>query len=301
MSHHHAHQRIPSELTSALAFGLFLNLAFVVTEVCGGYYFDSLSLYGDAGHNFSDVAAIALSWIAIWVSQKKASENYTYGYKKSTILAALFNAAFLIISALVIGWEAISRLNMPESPQGLPMAIIAGIGIAINGLTAWLFVKDKRQDLNIRGVYLHMVADTVVSFGVMLAGFGVEYTGLSAIDSISSMVIAGLILYSSWKLMQDTLRLSLNAVPDHINLDKVKRVMRNANGVAGVHHVHVWGLSTSQAALTAHLVIKTEYRDKVQEVKAHVKHQLQHLGIDHATLETEFEGDICEDDCEDYD
>lgn len=130
---------------------------------------------------------------------------------------------------------------MPESPQGLPMAIIAGIGIAINGLTAWPFVKDKRQDLNIRGVYLHMVADTVVSFGVMLAGFGVEYTGLSAIDSISSMVIAGLILYSSWKLMQDTLRLSLNAVPDHINLDKVKRVMRNANGVAGVHHVHVSG------------------------------------------------------------
>jgi cobalt-zinc-cadmium efflux system protein len=296
--HHHHHVDL-KEINRAFVIGIILNFVFVIIEVIVGLSIHSLSLLSDAGHNLADVASLALSLIAIRLMKVKPNEKYTYGYKKTTILVALFNAAVLLLSIGAIGYEAIHRILSPEPLPGKTISIVAAIGIVINALTALLFFRSKDNDLNIRSAFLHLLSDAIVSAGLVIGGIVILYTQLFWIDAVLSLVIAAVILLSTWQLLRDSLRLSLDGVPEGINLQKVKENISKLNGVKDFHHIHIWALSTKENALTAHLVVDTNTdMDNIEKIKHTVKHELQHLNIQHATLEIETEAAPCEEhDC----
>jgi cobalt-zinc-cadmium efflux system protein len=291
MPHDHAHHHTPQTLTHvgrAFLIGIILNLAFVIIEFISGFYTNSLALLSDAGHNLSDVATLALSLFAFGMAKRKATNVYTYGYHKSTILASLANAVILLVAVGSIGWEAIQRFMHPEVTQGYTISIVAGIGIVINGASAFLFFKDKDHDLNVKGAYLHLVTDALVSAGVVVAGLIIARTGIAWIDPLISIVIMALVLYSTWGLLTESLRLSMDAVPSGIDLEKIKQLLENQKGVSKVHHLHIWAIGTTRNAMTAHLVLEKGLSDQeVTELKHHLKHELEHLNIHHATFETE--------------
>ena len=293
-SHHHEHHHHHShtvELTSvkqAFIIGIVLNSAFVIIEVIAGFSTNSLALLTDAGHNLGDVAGLALSLIAFRLAKVKADKDYTYGYSKTTILVALINAVVLLIAIGGIGYEAVLRFFKPEPTQGIPMAIVAGIGILVNSVSALFFLRDKDKELNMRGAYLHLALDALVSAGVVVAGVIIYFTGLYWIDSAISIVIMIVILFSTLNLLKDSFRLSLDAVPRNIDMDEVKAAIVKIGGVRDMHHIHVWALSTTVNALTAHIVIDENMAAvDEQQLKEKVKHELQHYNIQHATLETE--------------
>jgi cobalt-zinc-cadmium efflux system protein len=297
MAEHHHHDHTPqlTKLNRAFIVGIILNALFVILEAAAGFYTDSLGLLTDAGHNLSDVASLALALLAFKLAKVKANENFTYGYQKTTILVALLNAVILLIAIGGIGWEAVQRLFHPEPIQGKTIAIVAGIGIVINAFTAFLFFQDKEHDLNVKGAYLHLAADALVSVGVVLAGIAIYYTNWFWLDSAISFVIIIVIFISTWHLLKDTLRLSLDGVPRNVNFPEVIAVITKLPEVKGVHHVHIWAISTTQNALTAHLVLKADSNTQtIKEVKDKLKHDLAHLNIQHITLETEFAGETCE-------
>jgi len=292
--HHHDHTPKIDHLNSAFIWGIVLNSTFVIVEVIAGLLSDSLSLLTDAGHNLSDVASLALALLAFKLTKAQSNKNYTYGYKRSTIIVSFFNATILLVAVGFIVYEAVMRFIHPLPVAGAAVAWVAFAGILINGFTAWLFVKDKDSDLNIKGAYLHMAVDAIVSLGVVISGLLIYFTGLSWIDSAVSIIIAVVILTGTWNLLKESLRLEMDGVPKDIDLKKIKTELMKAEGVVDIHHMHVWALSTTENALTAHLVVKPEDMAMFDDIKHDLRHRLEHLSISHSTFEPEFADEKCE-------
>lgn len=298
LGHHHHAVEIKS-VNRAFIIGIILNFAFVLIEAIIGLAIHSLSLLSDAGHNLADVASLAMALIAFRLMKVKPNEKYTYGYKKTTILVALLNAAVLLLSLGAIGYEAIHRLMSPEPLPGKTISIVAAIGIVVNGVTALLFLRGKDSDLNIKSAFLHLLSDAIVSAGLVVGGIIIYFTGMYWIDAALSILVALIILFSTWQLLKDSLRLSLDGVPEGIEISKIKKVIDGIKGVKDFHHIHVWAISTTENALTAHLVVdRSSSMDSLEQLKHTIKHELLHQNIQHATLEIEMEDSPCDEpDC----
>lgn len=295
MTHeHHNHSTAVSNINRAFIIGIIINALYVLIEFSAGLYYDSLSLISDAGHNLSDVAALALALLAFRLAKVKASDKFTYGYRKSTILVSLVNSVVLFIVIGGILWESIHRIHNTVILQGSAISIIAGIGIVINAVSAFLFFSVKENDLNIKGAYLHLMADAAVSLGVVISGVFISVFQVYWLDMVMSLIIVAAIFYSTWKLFKDSLSLTLDGVPSNIEIKNVISEIKNVEGVLGVHHLHVWAMSTTQNAMTAHILVKcnTEML-QLNRIKKGIKHELEHLNIQHATLEFETEDENC--------
>ncbi|MBK0380542.1 cation diffusion facilitator family transporter [Mucilaginibacter segetis] len=291
--HHHDHTPKLDHLNTAFIVGIVLNSAFVLIEVIAGILSGSLSLLTDAGHNLSDVASLALALLAFKLSKASANSKYTYGYKRSTIMVSFFNAVILFAAVGFIVYEAVMRFMQPANVAGSTVAWVAFAGIAINAFTAWLFVKNKDTDLNVKGAYLHMAVDAIVSLGVVISGIIIYFTHWFWVDSAVSIIIAVVILSGTWSLLTDSLRLEMDGVPKDIDLEKIKAELMKAKGVVDVHHMHVWALSTTENALTAHLVVDPEDMQIFDDIKQDLRHRLEHLSISHSTFEPEFADEEC--------
>lgn len=291
--HHHDHTPKLDHLNTAFIAGIILNSAFVVLEVVYGLISHSLSLLTDAGHNLGDVAGLALALLAFKLSKVGSTREYTYGYKRSTIIVSFFNALVLFVAVGIIGYEAVMRFIHPENVEGGTMAWVAFAGIGINAITAYLFVKDKDKDLNVKSAYMHMAMDAIVSFGVVVSGVVIYFTKLYWIDSAVSLVVAIVILRGTWHLLTESLRLEMDGVPKEMNLEKIRTELMKAKGVTDVHHIHVWALSTTENALTAHLVIDPASTLSFDNIKHDLRHRLEHLSITHSTFEPEFSDEEC--------
>ena len=288
--HHHHHTEKLTSLNGIFVFSIVLNLLFVGVEALVGLLENSLSLLSDAGHNLSDVFSLVLVLIAFHLAKVKSNHHYTYGYQKSTVLISLLNAIILLVAVGAIIIESIHKFYEPADVNGAAISWTAGVGILINGLTTVLLMKGQKDDLNVRGAFLHMAADTLVSVGVVISGIIISLTGLVVIDPIVSLVIAFVILVSTWNLLSDSLRLSLDGMPENITLEQVDKTLEENEHVRDVHHIHVWAISTTENALTAHIVLDDIAH--LEEVKSNIKHKLKELGISHSTLE--FETGECE-------
>ena len=293
--HHHEHNHQLISLNKAFIIGITLNIAFVIVEFGVGFYYNSLGLLSDAGHNLGDVASLVLAMLAFRLQKVHPNSRYTYGYKKSTILVSLLNAVILLVAVGIIIAESVDKLFHPVSVDGSAIAWTAGVGVVINALTAWLFMKDKDKDLNVKGAYLHMAADALVSVGVVVSGIIITYTEWSIIDPIIGLGITVIIIVSTWGLLHDSLRLSLDGVPVGIDAQKIQQLIMEQPGVENCHHLHIWALSTTETALTAHIVI--DNITQLEEVKQHIKEALEEAGIHHATLEFEDEKTTCCKEC----
>ncbi|WP_293666180.1 cation diffusion facilitator family transporter [uncultured Parabacteroides sp.] len=293
--HHHDHHHEITSLNKAFIIGISLNLVFVVAEFLAGFWYNSLGLLSDAGHNLGDVASLVLAMLAFRLAKVQPTSRYTYGYKKSTVLVSLLNAVILLVAVGIIIGESVGKLFHPQPVEGDAIAWVAGIGVVINAVTAWLFMKDKDKDLNVKGAYLHMAADALVSVGVVVSGLVIARTGWYVIDPIIGLLIALIIIYSTWGLLRDSLRLSLDGVPVGTDIRKVENAIREVPGVQDVHHLHIWAISTTETALTAHIVIKDT--NQMETVKHEIKHELEHVGVQHATLEFETTGACCSEPC----
>lgn len=290
--HHHKHSHRLTSLNKAFIIGIALNITFVIVEFGVGFYYNSLGLLSDAGHNLGDVASLVLAMLAFRLEKVHPNSRYTYGYKKSTILVSLLNAVILLVAVGIIIAESIDKLFHPVSVDGSAIAWTAGVGVVINALTAWLFMKDKDKDLNVKGAYLHMAADTLVSVGVVASGIIITYTGWSIIDPIIGLGIAVIIIVSTWGLLHDSLRLSLDGVPVGIDAQKIQQLIMEQPGVENCHHLHIWALSTTETALTAHVVIDDV--ERMEEIKCSIKNKLEEADIHHVTLEFEDKSISCE-------
>jgi len=285
--HTHSHQTgINQGNKNAFLFGIVLNAAFVLAEIIAGLIYNSMALLTDAGHNISDIASLVLSLLAFRIARKRSTAAFTYGYKKTTILAALANAVLLLVAVGVLGFESITRLFRPEKVEGGMIAWIAGLGIVINAVSAWLFFRVKNKDLNTRSAYLHLLADALVSVGVVVAGVLIHYTGWYWLDPAIGLAIMVVILISTWGILAESFRMTIDAVPPGIDLEDVKNVIRKIPGVDEVTHVHVWPLSTTENALTAHVRVDRllSFEGKLELVRT-IKHELQHHNIQHSTIE----------------
>ena len=292
--HHHN----INDYSHAFKIGVALNVGFIIIEVIFGLVADSLALLADAGHNLSDVLGLVLAWGASYLTQREATDRRTYGWRKSSILAALFNAIILLVAIGGIGWEAIRRFNHPLNVVGATMIWVAAIGVVINGITALLFMSGRRIDLNIRGAFLHMAADAGVSAGVVLVGIGIIETGWLWLDSVVSLLIVVVIFIGTWELLKDSFNLALDAVPRHINTEEVRNYLSSIPGISQVHDLHIWGMSTTEVALTAHLIKKSMEND--DSLIAEINKELQsRFGIDHITIQWERgENPNCDNSCE---
>ncbi len=283
MSHSHQHE---TDFGRAFAIGVLLNTGFIVAEVVFGLFSHSLSLLADAGHNLSDVMGLLMAWAASNLANRSPTERFTYGLRRTSVLAALFNAILLLVSLGAIAWEAIRRIRQPEPVLGQTMIWVAAAGVVINSVTAWMFARGRKGDLNIRGAFLHMAADAAVSAGVVVAGILILKTGWSLIDPISSLVIVVIILIGTWGLLRDSINLVLDAVPRGIDTVAVKDFLEQLPGVAAIHHLHVWGLSTTETACTAHVVKREpQLDDKLLKTIAQELHE--RFGIEHTTIQFE--------------
>ncbi|GAB4489400.1 MAG: cation diffusion facilitator family transporter [Saprospiraceae bacterium] len=293
--HHHHHGYVePDAINRAFFIGIGLNLVFVVVETIAGFATGSLALLTDAGHNLSDVGSLGLSLLAFRLARMRPSERFSYGYQKSTVLASLVNGLLLMAAVGGIGYEAIRRLSAPPQIPGLTIAAVAAAGIVVNGLSAWLFHRDREKDLNVKGAYLHLAADAAVSAGVVAAGLGMYWTGWRWLDPAISFLILAVILWSTWELLRESISLSLDAVPEKISLEKIRATALKIRGIKDIHHIHVWAMSTTQNALTAHLVLEEGLSsEEVHSAKKHFRHELEHMNINHATLETEGAAEEC--------
>lgn len=295
MEHNHNHTPKLEHLNRAFIIGIVLNLAYVILQIIIGLRINSLSLLSDAGHNFLDVGGLALSLLAFKLTKTNSSETYTYGYKKSSILISLVNAIVLLISIGIIGYEAIFRLQNPEPLPGKIIAFIAFIGIIINGFSAFLFFKDKDDDINIKSAFLHLFSDALVSLGLVIGGILIYYTELYWIDPILSIIICLVILISTWNLLKDSIILTLDGLPRNIDFDKVKNTFQKIEGILSFHHLHIWAISTSENALSGHIVVSENLsNDEIYTIRQGLKHELGHLNIEHCTIEIETEKYKCE-------
>ena len=282
----HAHAHVPKSFDSAFALGAALNLGFVVLEVIFGLLSNSTALLADAGHNASDILGLLVAWGAATLAQRAPTARYTYGLRASSILAALFNAMFLLVAVGAIGWEAIQRLSTPHEVGSITVMLTAAVGIGVNGFTAWLFMSGRKQDINIEGTYLHMAADAAVSAGVVVAGAGMLLTGWQWLDPAASLLICIVILWSTWGLLKSSVRMSLAAVPEGIDPAKVRAFLAALPAVSQVHDLHIWPISTTNTALTCHLVMPSGHPgdDFLMQVASELQHR---FSIEHATLQIE--------------
>lgn len=254
-AHGHSNALEPAGFGRAFVIGIVLNTAYVVIEAGYGIVSNSMALLADAGHNLSDVLGLIIAWVGMVLSKRQPTVRYTYGLRGSSILAALFNAMFLLVAVGAIAWEAIGRFANPQPVAGMTVIVVAGIGILVNTATALLFLRGRKQDLNIRGAFLHMTADAAVSAGVVVAGFTILLTGWLWLDPAISLVIAGIIVWSTWGLFKDSLAMSLGAVPAAIEPATVRRYFESLPGVTRIHDLHIWPIGTNEVALTCHLVM----------------------------------------------
>ena len=281
--HHHAD---PSANGRAFMVAIALNSIFVAVEFGYGYAANSTALMADAGHNLSDVLGLVLAWAAVVVGRKTPNERFTYGLRSTSILAALANAMLLLVACGAIGWEAVQRFAQPPAVASLTVMAVAAIGMVVNGLSAWMFMKGSAGDLNIRGAYLHMAADAAVSLGVVVAGLVMLFTGWYWLDPLVSLVIVAVIVIGTWGLLRESMHLALNAVPPHIDLSAVAGYLRELPGVTDIHDLHIWGMSTTESALTVHLVMPNGYPgdgviDNITQVLT------QRFSVHHSTLQIE--------------
>ncbi len=296
MEHKHEHTHT-NQHGKAFAIGIGLNLIFVAVEVFYGLLANSSALLADAGHNASDVLGLAFAWTASWLATIKPKGKYTYGLRKTTILASIVNAILLFGAVIAIGWDAIGKLQNPQPVGGKQVMIVAGIGVVINTFTALLFMKGQKHDLNIRGAFLHMAADAAVSLGVVVSGFLILKTGKNWIDPVTSFIIIAVILWGTWQLFSDSVNLALDAVPKNIDVEKVRRFIESKNGVANLHDLHIWAMSTTQNALTAHLVMPNGSDDNfITSLQNELKDK---FNIGHTTFQIENKNlqQNCETDC----
>lgn len=283
---HHEHSHAPKTYNRAFLIGTGLNISFVLVEAWFGLLTNSLALLADAGHNLSDVLGLLLAWGASYLVQRPPNRKYTYGFRRSSILAALINAILLLLTMGGITWEAIRRLQEPTAIAGGTVILVAGIGVVINTITALLFLSGRDKDMNIRGAFLHMAADALVSVGVVLAGIAILLTGWFWFDPVISLVIVVVIVIGTWNLFKDALELILDGVPKQIELIAVRTFLQELQGVTQVHDLHIWAMSTTETALTAHLVIPKEYTgDRFLTDTCEALHT--NFGIDHSTLQIE--------------
>jgi cobalt-zinc-cadmium efflux system protein len=283
--HNHAH---PTGHGRAFLIGIILNLGFVAIEAVYGILADSMALLSDAGHNLSDVLGLAIAGGAALLAKRGRTERFTYGLRSSSILAALFNAVLLLVAVGGIVWESIDRLVSPPPVAAITVMIVAGVGIIVNGFTALLFMQGGHDDLNIRGAFLHMVADAAVSLGVVLGGAAILWTGQTWIDPVLSLLIGAVIVWSTWGLLRQSLTLSLQGVPSGIAVSDVQRFLENRPGVARVHHLHIWAMSTTETALTVHLVIPGGHPGNHFLVLTQ-RELKNRFGIGHTTLQIEID------------
>lgn len=291
MAHDHAHAHshsveFDSSNRRAFIAGICLNLAFVIAELVAGFVYNSMALLTDAGHNISDVASLVLSLVAFWMAKRRSNAVYTYGYKKTTVLAALANALVLLVAVGILGYESFNRLIHPQNVEGGVVAWIAAIGIVINAVSAMLFYRNRQKDLNVKSAYLHLLADALVSVGVVLAGIIITYTNWYWLDPAIGIAIMIVILISTWQLLKASFKMSIDAVPDGIELQQVKNIILGQQHVKEVSHVHVWPLSTTENALTAHVKLNSELNfDEKLRIVEKIKHELERHNIHHSTIE----------------
>ena len=282
----HGHGQAPKSFGRAFAIGTALNMGFVVVEAVYGLLAGSMALLADAGHNLSDVLGLLIAWGAASLGRRRPGGKYTYGFRSSSILAAVLNALLLLVAIVVIAVEAIRRFSDPAPVAGGTVMIVAGIGIAVNTATALLFMSGRKGDLNIRGAFLHMAADAAVSAGVVVAGFIIFKTGLTWIDPVTSLVIVAVIAIGTWGLLRDSVNMSLQAAPPGLDPKEIGDFLRAHEGVETIHDLHVWPMSTTETALTVHLLVPSGYPGDAYtaQVAADLKDR---FGIDHATIQIE--------------
>lgn len=294
--HHHHHSHTIERLSTIYIVAVALNLLFVIVEAVAGFIGHSLGLLSDAGHNLSDVFSLLLAMVALKLATSHATKRFTYGHRKASVLISLLNAIILLVAVGAILVESIEKLLHPVEVSGTLIIWTAAVGIVINGLTAWVLARQQQHDINTRGAFLHMLADTLVSVGVVVSGVIINLTGWTLIDPLIGIVIAIVILVSTWGLLKESLRMSTDAVPEGFDVDEVKQKIESQEGVLNVHHLHIWPISTTETALTAHIVIPSS--DQLEVVTDRVKELLDTMGIHHSTLELETTSSHCHDhDC----
>lgn len=286
--HHHT----PGDFNRAFAVGIALNSAFVAVEASVGWQIGSLALLADAGHNLSDVAGLALAWAGALAGRLAPDDRHTYGWRRASILAAFANAILLLVAMGSLAWEAVQRLGSPVQTEGMTMIAVAAIGVIVNGLTALLFMSGRDRDLNIRGAFLHMAADALVSLGVVAAGATYLWTGWDWLDPVTSLAIAAIVVAGTWRLFRQSLHLMFDGVPDSVDLSAVKDLLASQPGVADVHDLHVWAMSTSEVALSVHLVIPGGHPgDDFIDALADALHR--RFDISHPTIQIEISPRAC--------
>ncbi len=290
--HHHDHCSHSHHDTTGRAFiiGILLNSLFIMAEVIYGLKANSLALLADAGHNASDVLGLFMAWSAAWLAKRGPTERYTYGLRSSSILAALANAMLLLVVTGGIAWEAVWRFSNPQDVAGGEVMAVAALGVLINGATALLFMGRQKHDLNVRGAYLHMAADAAVSLGVVVAGALVLFTGASWIDPLVSLIVAAIIVLGTWGLLMESLGLALHAVPRHIDPSAVRSFLKTVPGVMDLHDLHIWAMSTTETALSVHLIMKDGHPGDAF-IRSTAKMLQDHFGIGHATIQIELGDD----------
>ena len=294
--HHHHHSHAIERLSTIYIVAVALNLLFVIVEAVAGFVGNSIGLLSDAGHNLSDVFSLLLAMIALKLASSHATKRFTYGHRKASVLISLLNAIILLVAVGAIIVESVEKFFTPTEVNGTLIIWTAAVGIVINGVTAWVLSRQNQHDINTRGACLHMLADTLVSVGVVVSGIVIHYTGWTVIDPIIGLVIAVVILVSTWDLLSESLRMSTDAVPEGFDVDDIQNRISAVDGVLNVHHLHIWAISTTETALTCHIVIPDAAMLEV--VTDRVKELLDGLNIHHSTLELETKSSHCKDhDC----
>ena len=286
--HHppHTHGHGAVSYNRAFLFGIALNIGFVVVEAYFGWKSNSLALLADAGHNLSDVLGLVLAWGGMWMARRQPNDQHTYGWQRASILAALVNALILLVAMGSMAWEAVNRLSVPSPIEGQTVMLVAAVGVLINGVTAWLFMSGGRNDLNIRGAYLHMAADALVSLAVVAGGAVYLWSGWLWLDPVLSLLIAVLIVFGTWSLFSQSLHLAFDGVPAGVDLAQVRDCLAGFKGVREVHDLHVWAMSTSESAMTVHLVMPDGHPGDAFLIKvSHVLHD--RFDIEHVTIQIE--------------
>lgn len=285
--HHHSHV-LPTKdgkLSRVFYWAIGLNLGYVVIEALFGWFSGSMGLLSDAGHNLSDVASLLIALLAFKAAARPANSSYSYGYGKATVGASLVNAVILYVAVIFICIESVERLVKPAAVDGIEIAWVAGIGVLVNGVTAWMLMRHSHNDLNVKGAFMHMVADTLVSVGVVFAGILISFTGWTWLDPVVGIIIAVMIAIGSWSLLRESLRLSLDGVPANVDMKRVEAAISSVPEVKSFHHLHVWAMSTTRNALTVHVLVSSP--DKIDAAIDGVRRALENVGIDHSTIEAE--------------
>lgn len=295
-SHNHHNHHGPKTLKSlnaAFITGIALNSVYVVIEAVFGLINGSMSLLSDAGHNLSDVAALVIAMVAFRLMSKKPDSHHTYGYKKFTIQASFINALLLCVAVGAILVESVDKLIHPVAVDGNTIAWVAAVGVVVNGITAWLFIKDKGRDMNVKAAFLHMAADTLVSVGVVVSGVIIHFTGWYVIDPVIGIIIALIVAWSTKGLLVESTRMSIDVVPDSVNMPTLEKALESVTGVESIHHLHVWPLSTTENALTVHAVITDVAR--IDDIISQMQHRAGRHGVTHATIQVETRKSPCAD------